>query len=143
VRNIGILSKLKDAFSSKSIDSLKEIETELSKLQKKINSEMIALIGIGGRIKGLPLVYIANDEDQLKKISARLYEILNPLNNLSSEHQFRDFIVNYDDSIIFFKPVFSNVGFVANIKDKDDIVGLKQWIYKYEQILKELFHEGS
>ena len=73
MRKIGILSKLKDAFSSKSIDSLKEIEIELSKLQKKINAEMIALIGIGGRIKGLPLIYVTNDEDQLKKISARLY----------------------------------------------------------------------
>ena len=142
MRKIGILSKLKDAFSSKSIDSLKEIETELSKLQKKINADMIALIGIGGRIKGLPLIYVANDEDQLKKISARLYEILNPLNNLSSEHPFRDFTINYDDSIIFFKPVFSSVGFCANIKDKNDIVGIKQWIYKYEQILKELFHES-
>ena len=142
MRKIGILSKLKDAFSSKSVDSLKEIETELSKLQKKINADMIALIGIGGRIKGLPLIYVANDEDQLKKISARLYEILNPLNNLSSEHPFRDFTINYDDSIIFFKPVFSSVGFCANIKDKNDIVGIKQWIYKYEQILKELFHES-
>ena len=108
---------------------------------KEVNR--VYLIGIGGRIKGLPLIYVTNDEDQLKKISARLYEILNPLNNLSSEHPFRDFIVNYDDSIIFFKPVFSNVGLVADIKDKNDIVGLKQWIYKYETILKELFHEGS
>ena len=28
---------------------------------------MIALIGIGGRIKGLPLIYAANDEDFMKK----------------------------------------------------------------------------
>lgn len=143
MRKIGILSKLKDVFSSKSIDSLKEIEKELSKLKKKINAEMIALIGIGGRIKGLPLIYAANDEDQMKKVSARLIELLNPLHNLSSEHPFRDFIVNYDDSIIFFKPIFSNVGFSANITNKNDIVGLKQWIYKNEQILKDLFHESS
>ena len=136
---MGILSKLR----GKSIESLKEIETELAKLQKKINAEMIALIGIGGRIKGLPLIYAANDEDLMKKLTARLYEILNPLQNLSSEHPFRDIIINYDDSMVFFKPVFSNVGFLANIKNKNDIVGLKQWIYKHEQVLKELFHEGS
>jgi len=153
VREIGILSKLKDTFSTKTIESLKEYEIEISKFQKKLNAEMIALIGIGGRIKGLPLIFATSDENELKKISARVYEIIDPLQNITIEHIIRDFIVNYENSTLFFKPFMKNVGFAAiiknkndlsaNVKNRNDLIALNKWISKNEKILKDLFHENA
>ncbi len=136
---MGILSRL---FGKKEAEqSFKEIEAELIKLQKKINAEMIVIFGTGGRLKGLPLIYSASDENELKRFSARIYELLNPINNLSDKRQFRDFIINYEDSILFFKKILANIGYFAIFQNKDDLLSLKQWVYKKEQTLKELFHE--
>ena len=110
-------------------------------MQKKLNAEMIVIFGTGGRLKGLPLIYATTDEMELKKFAARIYELINPLKNLSEERHFRDFILNYEDSILFFKQFLANIGFFALFQNKDDILPLKQWVYKKEPILKELFHE--
>jgi len=82
---MGILSKL---FGTKSEESFQEMESDLIKFQKKINAEMIAIFGTGGRLKGLPLIYATSDDNDLKKISARLNELLKPVNNLSDNRAF-------------------------------------------------------
>ncbi len=135
---MGILTKI---FGKKSIESLKEIEEDLNKLKKKTGSEIIAIIGTGGRLKGLPLIYTTNDETDLKRFSARLSELITPLANLSKERIFRDIIINYDDSILFFKQFLKNTSYFAVFDNKDNVLALKQWIYKNEQLLKELLHE--
>ena len=67
---MGILSKL---FGRKDAEeSFQEIEKELEQLKKKTSAEMIALIGAGGRLKGLPLIFVCDDESELKKFSARI-----------------------------------------------------------------------
>ncbi|HEY0090038.1 MAG TPA: hypothetical protein VGB37_14425 [Candidatus Lokiarchaeia archaeon] len=136
----GFFSRLK---TKNSIDSLEEFEKELKKLSEKISAEILALIGTGGRLKGLPLIYFAKEEEDLKKVSANLVELLNPLNRVSDNRTFRDITINFDDDSIFFKPILKNVGFLAIFYKKDDVVLLKQLIYKNEQLLKELFHDES
>ncbi len=135
---MGILEKL---FGKKSIDSLRGIEMDLNKLQKKTGSEIIAIIGTGGRLKGLPLIYTTSEETDLKRFSARLSELITPLANLSNERIVRDIIINFDDSILFFKQFLRNISYFAVFNNKDNVLALKQWIYKNEQLLKELLHE--
>jgi hypothetical protein len=140
---MGIFSKVREIFEKKPIESFKQFEEELSKLKDKNRYEIISLIGIGGRVKGLPLIYATDDDTSLKVYSAKLNELFNMIQNLSDEKIFRDFTVNYDDSILFFKPIMSNIGFFAIINNKNDIMIIKQFIYNNEKLLRELFHEES
>lgn len=138
---MGILTKVKELFEKKPIETLRQLEEELAKIQSKNKYEIIALIGTGGRLKGLPLVYAAEDENSLKILSARLSELLKIIQNLSEEDILRDIVINYDDTILFFKPIMANISFFAVVRENDDILILKQFIYKHEDILKELFHD--
>jgi len=135
---MGFLSRI---FGKKEEESIQEIESEMAKLKKKVNAEMIAIFGIGGRLKGLPLIYASDDEADLKQFSARLYEIIDPLTKLTHDRTLRDFIINYNDSILFFKQFMKNIGYFAIFRNQNDLLNLKQWIYKKEQVLKELLHE--
>jgi len=138
---MGILTKVKELFEKKPIETLRQLEEELAKIQNKNKYDIIALIGTGGRLKGLPLVYATEDEDSLKILSARLSELLKTIQNLSTEDIFRDIVINYTDSILFFKPIMNNISFFAVVRENNDILILKQFIYKNENLLKELFHD--
>jgi len=140
---MGIFSKVKELFDKKPVDSLKQLEESLTKLQLKNRYEILALIGTGGRLKGLPLVYAAEDENSLKIFTARMTELLKMIENLSKERILRDFIINFNDSIIFFKPIIKDISFMAIINENDDIIEIKQFIYKNEQLIRELLHKDS
>ncbi|MFX1278408.1 MAG: hypothetical protein ACFFA3_03275 [Promethearchaeota archaeon] len=135
---MGFLSKI---FGKKEVKGIQEIELEMQKLKKKVDAEMIAIVGIGGRLKGLPLIYTSDDDSNLKQISARLYEIIEPLNNLATERLLKDLIINYDTSTLFFKQIMKNIGYFVIFHEKSNLLTLKQWIYKKEEILKELLHD--
>ncbi|MFX0030416.1 MAG: hypothetical protein ACFE8B_14485 [Candidatus Hermodarchaeota archaeon] len=135
---MGFLSKI---FGKKEEKGIQEVELEMQKLKKKVDAEMIAIFGIGGRLKGLPLIYASDDDSNMKQISARLYEIIEPLNKLAKERILRDLIINYDDSTLFFKQIMKNIGYFAIFHEKSNLLTLKQWIYKKEEFLKELLHD--
>lgn len=136
---MGILSKL---FSKKEAEeSFKQIETELEQLKKKTGAEMIALIGTGGRLKGLPLIYVSDEEQELKKLSARLTELTMHVENVSEKRSLLDFTIAYYDSALFFKPILTNISLFAVLADKNNITLIKQWVYKKEEVLKELLHD--
>lgn len=135
---MGFLSKI---FGKKEQKGIQEIELEMQKLKKKVDAEMIGIFGIGGRLKGLPLIYTSDDESNMKQISARLYEIIEPLNKLAPERTLRDLIINYDNSTLYFKQIMKNIGYFAIFHDKSNLLTLKQWIYKKEDFLKELLHD--
>jgi hypothetical protein len=140
---MGIFSKIREIFEKRPVESFKHFEEELYKLKNKNRYELIALIGIGGRVKGLPLIYATDDEISLKLYSAKLNELFKMIQNLSDDKIFRDFNVNYEESILFFKPITTNIGFLAILHNKNDIMIIKQFIYNNEKILRELFHEES
>ncbi len=135
---MGFLSKI---FGKKEEHDIQVIESEMVKLKKKYNAEMIVIFGIGGRLKGLPLIYACDDDNEVKQFSARLYEVIVPLDRVSVDRNIRDVVINYNDSILFFKQIMENIGYFAIFGNKNDLLNLKQWIYKKEQILKELLHE--
>ncbi len=122
-------------------ESIQAIEKDLLKLKERVKAEMIAIFGVGGRLKGLPLVYAADDEPALKQFSARLYELIGPIKFLSEQRTLRDFVINYHDSILFYKQILTNIGFFAILLDKEDILTVKQWVYKKESTLKDLLHK--
>ena len=137
---LGLLSKLKEIFSRKSLESFKEIEAEFEKLKKKSSSEIIALIGISGKPKGLPLVYIADDEKMLKQYAARVTELVNPLKNISNEKKIKDVVICYEDSALLLNPIMDDISFFAKIKNRNDISILRQWINNKSQELIDVFH---
>ncbi len=136
--NMGFLSKI---FGQKEEQGIKEIEGDMEKLKKKTSAEMIVIFGIGGRLKGLPLIYSSDDENDVKRLSARLHEVIDPITKISDDRTIRDFIVNYNDSILFFKQVMTNIGYFAMFGNKNDLLALKQWIYSKEKVLKNLLHD--
>ena len=137
---MGILSRI---FGEKKEEeeTIQAIEEDLLKLKIKTKAEMIAIFGVGGRLKGLPLIYAADDDPALKQFSARLYELIEPIKFLSENRTLRDFVINYYDSILFYKQILPNIGFFAILRDKEDILTVKEWVYKKESVLKELLHK--
>ena len=135
---MGFLSKL---FGKKEQESIQEIEADIVKLKKKTKAEMISIFGIGGRLKGLPLIYASDNENDLKQFAARLYEIIEPLNKVANNRILRDITINYNDSVLFFSQFMKNIGYFALFHNKIDLLNFEQWIHKKEQILKELLHD--
>ena len=125
---MGIFSRLKEFFSGKSIESLKEFEPELQKLQKKSNSEIVALIGTHGRLKGLPLIYAATDESDIRRYTAQLTEHIESLTKIAGDKTIRDVTIRYFGSILFYKPILENVSFFALASNKTDMSTLEQWV---------------
>ncbi|MHA1293957.1 MAG: hypothetical protein ACTSQJ_14980 [Promethearchaeota archaeon] len=135
---MGILSKL---FNKKIEENFQQIELDLKKLKKKTNAEIIAIIGTGGRLKGLPLIFVSDDETELKKFSARINELIIPLDNLAANRIFQDLVINFNNSILFFKKILKNIGYFALFQDRNNILPIKQWLYKKEVSLKDLLHD--
>ncbi len=132
-------SKIKEALGVKPLESLKDFESELIKLQEKSNCDFTALIGTGGRFKGLPLIYAAKNEDLLKKFTAKLSEIIKPLKDLSEGKIMNEFRIYYKDSILIFKPITENIDFLAITNNSDYIQYIIQYINKKLELLKSIF----
>ena len=137
---MGIFSKLKEIFSGKSIESLKEFEPEIKKLQKKSNSEIVALIGTDGRLKGLPLIYAAIIEDNIRRYTAQLTELMGPLKKVDDKKEIRYIFIRYENSILFYKPIMKNISFFAITPNKSSISTFQHWIEDKTDILREVFH---
>ena len=135
---MGLFSKLKDFFSGKSIESLKEYEPEIQKLQKKSNSEIIALIGTHGRLKGLPIIYASSDDSDIRRHTAKITELIAPLTMLTEEDTIRDVTIRYYGSILFYKPISKTVSFFARATYKTDISTLDQWVNNNTVPLREI-----
>ena len=137
------MGRFSNLFKHVKFETLNEFEIELLKLQHTTNSKIVALIGIGGRFKGLPLLYAAEDEKELKIYAARISEFLIHLKNLASDKTLKEYIIYFGDSIMIFKKLIYTVAFVALTRFESDVEPIRQWISKKEELLKKLFHEPS
>jgi hypothetical protein len=120
---MGILSK-----KLKEHKSIQEFEEELNSLQHRIKSKMLALVGIGGRLKGLPIIYVANDDHDLKMFSAQLNEFFEPLKRLLSIRKVKDFTINTAEETLYFEPITDKVGFFADLGNGNNIFEIKHLI---------------
>jgi len=137
---MGIFDKIKDIFAKSSLESLQDLEKKIQVLHgKAIFSEVVALIGIGGRLKGLPLVYSVKEEKEFKALVARLSELINPLNDLESTNELIEFLIIYKGLYVIFISIKENIGFLGSSPIMDDITVFREWINKNMKDLISLF----
>ncbi|MFX1396337.1 MAG: hypothetical protein ACFFAS_04755 [Promethearchaeota archaeon] len=120
------------------IESLTEFEGELQKLRFITSSQIIAIVGIGSRFKGLPLIYVTDNENQLKVYSARIVQVLEHLTYFRSEKPVKELIVYYDDYAVIFRRLSEDVGFLGLTRFESDAEVMRQWILKKESMLKKI-----
>ena len=132
---MGILSRI---FGKKSIESLKEFEEELNKFREKNDSEMLALIGTGGRLKGLALVHSSKDEDLMKKYAARVNELMDPLNLVTQGKKVEELSLKFDGNHLIFKPITEDISFFAITQEESDISSIVEWIEDKRSDLENL-----
>ncbi len=130
------MGKLSKLLKHVKIETLQEFEGELKRLRFITSSQIIALIGIGGRFKGLPLIYVADDELQLKSYSARIVEILNKLTIFSNaEKHPKELVVYYEGSVVFLKKITDDMGFLGLTRFESDAELMREWIAKRQKSL--------
>jgi len=139
---MGILSKVKEVIVGKPAESLKEFELELYRIKQKCKSKIVALVGIGGRLKGLPLIYTSDDDKILNLTSAKLYEILASVYDITGGKKVKDVILSCEDEIYILKPLMENIGIFAIIPDESEIPHIREWIDKKVPLLENIF-EGK
>ena len=103
---------------------------------------MLALVGLAGRIKGLPIVYVTHNgyDHDLKLFSAKLNEFIEPLNKLLNYRKVDDLTINSDGETLYFEPIFEKFGFFANLGNSNNIFEIKHLLSKNKKNLRELLH---
>jgi hypothetical protein len=130
---------LKKFFGSTSIENLKELEKELMELQEQFRSGFIAVIGFGGRAKGLPLIFDAKNKEEIKKISAKFVNSLSSMNDLLGRQTIENIELRYTENILYFRKVNFEIGIIALIEYGKDIDKIKDWIGDNLSKVKMLF----
>lgn len=137
---MGIFDKIKDLFAKSSLESIQDLEKEIKLLQgKAIFSEIAAIVGIGGRLKGLPLIYSAKQEDKFKILVARISELINPIKNLVNQNELLEIDLMYKGLYIIYVSIKENIGFLGVSPMMDDIIVFREWNKKNSKILTNLF----
>lgn len=136
---MGILPKLYDIIEKTSIEALNDLENELYKLHENIKSEIIAIIGTQDEFKGEVLISSIDDKNLLKIVSTRIREKLPELEDPLREKFYNQLIVNFQDLLLFFRPVLKNIGVLAIVHQKEDIKPIKKWLKEKANILENLF----
>ncbi len=138
---MGILAKVRETIKGKPAESLKEFELELYRIKQKCNSKIVALVGIGGRLKGLPLIYTSDDDKILNLTSAKLYEILAAVYDITGDRKVNDIILSCENEIFVLKPLMENIGIFAIIPDESEIPHIREWIDKKVPLLENIFKD--
>lgn len=133
-----IFNRFKNYFST-SIESVKELENELMELQSKFKSGFVSVIGYGGRLKGLPLIYQADNKDQIKKVSAKFVNALESMEGLLGRQSVENLNVRFTENIVHFRKVNNEIGIIALIEYGKDIDRIKEWIGDNLSKVKKLF----
>ncbi|MHA1312019.1 MAG: hypothetical protein ACTSWR_07085 [Candidatus Helarchaeota archaeon] len=136
---MGLISRLKEFFTGKPIETFQELEKDMNKLYKKCNCSLIAFVGVASKIKGLPLIYSADNENNVRLFSAKLPLIINPLKNFQETKPIDSIKINYNNEFIYLKPILDNIAFIAMYNQKSDFLTINQWLDNNFSILLNLF----
>lgn len=137
---MGIFEKLKDIFAKSSLESIQDLEKEIKLLHgKAMFSDIVAIIGTGGRLKGLPLIYSAKKEDEFKILVARISELINPIKNLENQNELVEIDFMYKSLYLIYVSIKENIGFLGVSPMMDEIMIFRDWIKKNSKILSTLF----
>ncbi|TXT61098.1 MAG: hypothetical protein BAJALOKI2v1_50066 [Promethearchaeota archaeon] len=136
---MGLLSKLKEFLVGKDIETIVEFEAELGKLITDYGLSNAAIIGIGGRLKGLPLIYSSEDEGMLKNLTAKIPEVIGPLDSLEPSKAFERTIIKYRGSFLVLIKLTENIAFVGISEKKISVEDSVKWIKSKEDLIHKLF----
>lgn len=137
---MGIFEKIKDMFAKTTFESLQDLEKEIKLLHgKAIFSDIVSLIGVGGRLKGLPLIYSVKEESEFKMIVARISELIKPLNNLKNDKELMEINLVYKGLYLIFMSINDNVGFLGVSPILGDLSIFREWIKKNNKQLISIF----
>lgn len=137
---MGIFEKLKDIFAKSSLESIQDLEKEIKLLHgRAMFSDIVAIIGIGGRLKGLPLIYSAKQEVEFKILVARISELINPIKSLEIQNELLEINLAYRGLYITYVSIKENIGFLGVSPMMDEIIIFRDWIKKNSKILSTLF----
>lgn len=123
-----IFSKIKNIFGKTSIESLKQLEKEIVDLQNKLDSGFVTIIGYGGKLKGLPLIYKKDDEKRIKRFAAKVIQSINSLDSILESQNLENFNIHYTENILHFRKINNEIGILAFMNYGSDINKLKDWI---------------
>jgi hypothetical protein len=137
---MGLFEKIKDVFSKTSFESIQDFEKEIQELRRHtMFSEIVAIIGTGGRLKGLPLIYSANQEDKFKKLVAKISEVMFLVNNLDIQEDLKEVILNFNGLYLIFIPIQENFGFLGVSPTENELKVFREWMKKNLKTLNALF----
>ncbi|MBD3214762.1 MAG: hypothetical protein GF311_19280 [Candidatus Lokiarchaeota archaeon] len=136
-----IFSKIKNIFGKTSIESLKELETEIINLQDRFHNGWVIIFGYGGRLKGLPLIFKAEDEKKIKRFAAKIIESISALNSVIESQDLENFNIHYTENILHFRKVNKEIGILGYLPYGSDINKLKEWIGDNLTKVKKLFSD--
>jgi len=137
---MGIFDKIKDLFAKSSLESIQDLEKEIKLLRgKAIFSEIAAIIGIGGRLKGLPLIYSAKQESEFKILVARISELIIPIENLVKQNELLEIDLTYKGLYIVYVSIKENIAFLGVSPMMDELILFRDWIKKNLKNLSNLF----
>ena len=137
---MGILDKIKDVFGKTTIESIQDYEKEIQKLHgKALFSDMIAIIGTGGRLKGLPLIFSVKEEKEFKILVARASELINSVKVIETKKELEEINLIFKGLYTVLIPITENIAFLGVSPMRDDIVIFRDWIKKNLKNLSNLF----
>lgn len=137
---MGILENIKDVFSTISLESIQNFEKDIQKLHSMaMFSEVVAIIGTSGRLKGLPLVYSVNQEENFKNLIAKINELIYHAKELDNQKELVELNLNFKGLYVILIPIKENFGFLGVSPTWNDMKVFREWMKKNLKKLKNLF----
>jgi hypothetical protein len=102
-------------------------------------SEAVSIIGTGGRLKGLPLIYSVNKEDDFKKIVARISELIHHAKELDTQRELVEINLSFEALHLILIPIKEDFGFLGVSPTWNDMKVFREWMKKNLKNLRELF----
>jgi hypothetical protein len=132
-------NKIKEYFEETPIESIKELESELIELQEKFKSGFVSIIGFSGRMKGLPLVYQADNKKRIQKITAKLVNSLESMKDILSRQRVENVNLHYTENILYFRRITNEIGILGLVEYGKDINRLRNWVSENLSKIGHLF----
>jgi hypothetical protein len=138
---MGLFSKLKETLLGKDIETAVEFEKELEELVRDYGLTHVGIIGIGGRLKGLPLIFSSEDEKMIKNLAAKIPELIKPIQALQSSQELKRTVIKYKEDYLILIKLTENIGFIGMSNRKTPIEDSVKWIESKKEIINKLFEK--
>jgi predicted regulator of Ras-like GTPase activity (Roadblock/LC7/MglB family) len=136
---MGLLSRLRETLLGKDIETAVEFEKELEELVTDYGLSHVSIIGIGGRLKGLPLIYSSENEKMIKNLAAKIPELIKPIQTLHSAQELERTVIKYKETYLILIKLTENIAFIGISDKKTPIEDSVLWIESKKDVINRLF----